>query len=354
MRLKMFRVDAFTDQVFHGNPAGVVPLKAWLADGLMQEIAMENNLPETAFFVPEGKAFALRWFTPAAEVPLCGHATLATAFVILTLTEPSRKQVVFHTQSGDLTVLHKGDLLTMDFPRYQTLRCDEPEHLAEGLGIRPAEVRKTREDSNYYAIFESADAVRSMAPNLEVLRRLHPHQTAVSAPGEAEDFVSRFFAPGIGIPEDPVTGTPGPAGVPARRRTGLRGRPGQGQGADLRAGGALAEGVDPRLNPGPPVGIQWTGGSGGADIRRTSSTIGAKNIVADRYEVVDTVFGRQEAEVLQSYLRAQDIDCELSQEGAGPAIGITVDGLGEVQVLVPSRQRDRALEAIARYRNAEP
>lgn len=207
MRLKMFRVDAFTDQVFHGNPAAVVPLKTWLSDDVMQDIAMENNLPETAFFVAEGKAYGLRWFTPVAEVPLCGHATLAAAFVILTMLHPGRRSVSFRIQNGTLKVARKSDLLTMDFPRYVPIGCDEPADLAEGLGIRPAEVWKTREDSNYYAIFESADAVRSMAPNLEILKRLHPHQTSVSAPGETEDFVSRFFAPGIGIPEDPVTGS---------------------------------------------------------------------------------------------------------------------------------------------------
>jgi PhzF family phenazine biosynthesis protein len=207
MRLKMFRVDAFTDKVFHGNPAAVVPLKEWLADSVMQEIAMENNLSETAFFVPEGTAFGLRWFTPAAEVSLCGHATLATAFVILTELHPSRRSVKFRTQSGGLAVTRKGDLLTMDFPRYEPVRCGEPEHLAEGLGVRPAEVWKTREDKHYYAVFESAQQVRSMAPDMGILTRLHPYQVAVSAPGDTADFVSRFFAPGIGIPEDPVTGS---------------------------------------------------------------------------------------------------------------------------------------------------
>ena len=206
MRLKMYRVDAFTDSVFHGNPAAVVPLKRWLDDAVMQNIAMENNLSETAFFVPAKPACHLRWFTPSAEVPLCGHATLATAYVILRLTRPARKSVTFRTLSGDLTVTRNRDLLTMDFPRYQPVRCEEPAHLAEGLGARPVEVWKTREDRHYYAIFESAREIRAMAPNMEILKRLHPYQAAVSAPGDNADFVSRFFAPGIGIPEDPVTG----------------------------------------------------------------------------------------------------------------------------------------------------
>jgi len=208
MRLKMFRVDAFTDKAFHGNPAAVVPLKKWLDDAVMQDIAMENNLSETAFFVPERSALRLRWFTPAAEVPLCGHATLAAAYVILRLIQPSRKSVKFLTLSGDLTVTRKGELLTMDFPRFEPVSCNPPEKLAEGLGIRPVQVWKTREDRHYYAVFESAGDVRSMAPNMGILAQLHPYQVAVTAPGGgAEDFVSRFFAPGIGIPEDPVTGS---------------------------------------------------------------------------------------------------------------------------------------------------
>jgi PhzF family phenazine biosynthesis protein len=208
MRLKMFRVDAFTDKVFHGNPAAVVPLKKWLEDGAMQDIAMENNLSETAFFVPERGAFRLRWFTPLAEVPLCGHATLAAAYVILRLIEPTRRSVKFLTLSGELTVTRKRELLRMDFPRYEPVRCEEPPMLAEGLGRRPVEVWKTREDKHFYAVFGSAQDIRLMSPKMDVLAQLHPFQTAVTAPGGAsEDFVSRFFAPGIGIPEDPVTGS---------------------------------------------------------------------------------------------------------------------------------------------------
>ncbi|MGB7539200.1 MAG: PhzF family phenazine biosynthesis protein [Anaerolineales bacterium] len=207
MRLKMFRVDAFTDTVFCGNPAAVIPLRRWLPDGVMQSLAMENNLSETAFFVPDGAAFHLRWFTPSAEVPLCGHATLATAFVILRLQHPSKKSVRFHTRSGDLIVARKGDLQVMDFPRYKPQRCDPPAGLEQALGARPAEVWNTREDHHYYVIFGSAAVIRSMAPDMAKLAALHPFQVAVSAPGEGEDFVSRFFAPSIGIPEDPVTGS---------------------------------------------------------------------------------------------------------------------------------------------------
>jgi PhzF family phenazine biosynthesis protein len=207
MRLRMFRVDAFTDTVFCGNPAGVVPLRRWLDDGVMQAIAMENNLSETAFFVPEKSAYHLRWFTPSAEVPLCGHATLATAYVILRILAPSKKSVRFHTQAGELIVARKGDLQVMDFPRYKPQRCEPPAGLEQALGARPAEVWKTREDHHYYVIFESAGVVRSLTPDMAGLAALQPYQVAVTAPGEDEDFVSRFFAPGIGIPEDPVTGS---------------------------------------------------------------------------------------------------------------------------------------------------
>ncbi len=207
MRLPIFRVDAFTNQAFHGNPAAVVPLKRWMEDAVLQNIAMENNLSETAFFVPDGSGYHLRWFTPIAEVPLCGHATLATAFVIFNFLAPAKKVVHFHTLSGNLSVRRKSDLLTMDFPRYVPQRCDAPDLLAEGLGLRPKEVWNTREDQNYYAIFETAREIRSLNPKMNILEKLHPCQVAVSAPDDKVDFVSRFFAPSIGIPEDPVTGS---------------------------------------------------------------------------------------------------------------------------------------------------
>jgi predicted PhzF superfamily epimerase YddE/YHI9 len=206
MRLKMFRVDAFTGEEFHGNPAAVVPLRRWLADETMQNIAMENNLSETAFFIPDGAAYRLRWFTPAEEVPLCGHATLATGFVILRLLDPARRSVRFHTQSGDLVVTRTGDQLRMDFPRYLPRRCEPPGPVMEGLGVRPLEFYDTAEDKHYYAVLAHADEVRALAPRMEALGELE-YAVAVTAPGTEEDFVSRFFAPNVGIPEDPVTGS---------------------------------------------------------------------------------------------------------------------------------------------------
>ena len=237
MRLRLFRVDAFSDRVFHGNPAAVVPLNRWLEDELLQKIAAENNLSETAFFVPVGTAYHLRWFTPVAEVPLCGHATLATAFVIFNFVSPLKKILRFQTLSGDLKVLRKGDRLTLNFPRYVPRRCDLPKLLEEGLGVRPKEVWNTREDKNYYAIFETAREIRLMAPQMNILEKLHPYQVAVSGPGDDVDFVSRFFAPSIGIPEDPVTGSMHCALIPywANRlgKTILHARQVSARGGDL-------------------------------------------------------------------------------------------------------------------------
>jgi PhzF family phenazine biosynthesis protein len=237
MRLNIFRVDAFTDQMFHGNPAAVVPLKRWLDDELMQKIAAENYFSETAFFVPAGAGYHLRWFTPVAEVPLCGHATLATAFVIFNYLAPSKKLVLFHTHSGDLRVRRKAGKLSMDFPRYEPQHCDPPPILAEGLGLRPKEVWKTREDENYYAVFETAGEIRSLAPRMNILEKLHPYQVAVTAPGEGADFASRFFAPSIGIPEDPVTGSMHCALIPywssRLGKTVLRAKQVSARGGDL-------------------------------------------------------------------------------------------------------------------------
>jgi PhzF family phenazine biosynthesis protein len=207
MRLQIFRVDAFTERVFHGNPAAIVPLKEWLDDAVLQNIAMENNLSETAFIVPARAGYRLRWFTPVVEVPLCGHATLATAFVIFQFLQPSRKLIRFHTLSGDLQVRRQRDLLTMDFPRYEPEPVDPPRALLDGLRIPPAGVYATKGDKNYYAIYNEAKDVRTLAPDMAVLARLHPYDVAVSAPGDDADFVSRFFAPSVGIPEDPVTGS---------------------------------------------------------------------------------------------------------------------------------------------------
>ena len=207
MSLKLYQVDAFTSKVFGGNPAAVVPLDTWLPDSVMQAIAAENNLAETAFFVPETDGYGLRWFTPALEVPLCGHATLASAFVLFTEIAPHLEAIEFHSQSGTLTVTRKGDLLQMDFPRHRLTRVEAPPALLAGLKMPPAEVYFAEENPNFYAVYETEAEVRRLSPDFAALLPLGSLGVAVTAPGTDCDFVSRYFAPGFGIPEDPVTGS---------------------------------------------------------------------------------------------------------------------------------------------------
>jgi PhzF family phenazine biosynthesis protein len=208
MPLRMYQVDAFTSEIFKGNPAAVVPLSQWLADAQLQAIAEESNLSETAFFVRHGQHFHLRWFTPKQEVPLCGHATLASAFIVFTVLKTSSTAVKFETLSGILNVQRRGEnLLTMDLPRLVPKPCAAPAPLLEGLGRRPVEVLATDTDTNYYAVYEDEAAVRAIDPKLPLLANLHPYGVAVTAVGDEADFVSRYFAPGYGIPEDPVTGS---------------------------------------------------------------------------------------------------------------------------------------------------
>lgn len=207
-QLQLFQIDAFANEVFHGNPAAVCPLEKWLNDATLQAIAQENNLAETAFFVPKYDGFHIRWFTPKHEVPLCGHATLASAFVIFTELDPKRQSVGFESRSGPLQVMRKRSLLTMDFPAIPMKPCHRPpDILLQGLNIQPQEVFSVEADPNYYAIFEAEDEVLSIEPNLNLLEQLHPYGVIVTAPGKNSDCVSRYFAPSYGIPEDPVTGS---------------------------------------------------------------------------------------------------------------------------------------------------
>jgi predicted PhzF superfamily epimerase YddE/YHI9 len=203
MKIRMYQVDAFTSRLFGGNPAAVCPLDGWLEDGAMQAIAAENNLSETAFFVGGKGSYDLRWFTPAVEVNLCGHATLASAFVVFRHLEPSLETVSFRSKSGELRVVRSGDLLTLDFPSWMPSRCEAPEALTRGLGRPPREVLASED---YLAVYDSEDEVRSLAPAMDALAGLDRFAVIVSAPGQGSDFVSRFFAPKQGIPEDPVTG----------------------------------------------------------------------------------------------------------------------------------------------------
>ncbi len=207
MPLQLFHVDAFTFKPFTGNPAAVCPLAGWLDDSLLQAVAAENNLSETAFFVPAGHHYELRWFTPRCEVKLCGHATLASAFVVLQILETGRDSVRFETRrSGALTVRRDGNLLAMDFPALAPWACTAaPTALIEGLGKAPAAVVQIEDD--YFAAYESQEEVRGIRPDFRLLEKLHPAGVAITAPGDDADFVSRFFAPSYGIPEDPVTGS---------------------------------------------------------------------------------------------------------------------------------------------------
>ena len=206
MQLEIFQIDAFAKRTFEGNPAAVCPLEDWIDESKMQAIAAENNLSETAFFVRTNAGFDLRWFTPTSEVSLCGHATLASAFVILDILEPNRASVDFQTKSGRLSVAREGDLLAMDFPALPPWVCEEiPADLLKGLDPQPAKVLQIK--NNYFVIYENEQDVRRAKPDFTLLEKLHPFGVGVSAPGAESDFVSRYFAPSYGVPEDPVTGS---------------------------------------------------------------------------------------------------------------------------------------------------
>ncbi len=204
MKLPIYQIDAFTDRLFGGNPAAVCPLAGWLPDELMQQIAAENNLAETAFFVRQGPDYTLRWFTPAREVDLCGHATLAAAYVLFTYLEPGRTQVRFHTLSGVLEVTQEDGLLAMIFPSRPGAACAAPAALVAGLGGEPLEVYKARD---YMAVFGSEQEILDLRPSMRDLIQLDALGIIVTAPGDEVDFVSRFFAPAAGVDEDPVTGS---------------------------------------------------------------------------------------------------------------------------------------------------
>jgi PhzF family phenazine biosynthesis protein len=205
--LPLYQIDAFTRQVFTGNPAAVCPLESWLDDETMQAIARENNLSETAFFAPEADGFRLRWFTPVTEVSLCGHATLASAFVVFTELGWTQDTVQFETKSGPLWVRRDGDRLAMDFPARRVARCaNPPDLLALSLGHDPLEVWEATPGRSLLAVYGDEETVRAIRPDFAQLTELH-RGVAITAPGQTSDCASRFFLPDHGIPEDPVTGS---------------------------------------------------------------------------------------------------------------------------------------------------
>jgi len=207
MRIPLYQVDAFTNRVFGGNPAAVCPLMEWLPEVTMQAIAAENNLAETAFFVAQGDGYLLRWFTPTVEVELCGHATLASGYVVTYILQPERRLVAFDTlQAGPLEVKRDRDLLAMDFPSWPPeLRAADP-HILAALGRAPAQSFVAR--GRTLAVYDRAEDVAELRPDFAAMRRVPGANAIATAPGDdGVDFVSRYFAPNHGVDEDPVTGS---------------------------------------------------------------------------------------------------------------------------------------------------
>jgi len=204
MKLPLWQVDAFSGRRFGGNPAAIVLLEAWLSDETLLAIAGENNLSETAYLVRDGSSYQIRWFTPKEEVPLCGHATLASAWVVFHRLEPTRARVVFRSQSGELPVDRRGDRLVLDFPVGTLEPAPESPALVAALGQAPRELHSGWQ---WLALYDSEDEVRALRPDMAGLVATGIHGIMVTAKGKDCDFVSRFFAPAAGVPEDPVTGS---------------------------------------------------------------------------------------------------------------------------------------------------
>lgn len=202
--MKQYVVDAFTDKVFHGNQAAVCVLEEWPEEELMMSITRENNFSETAFTVREGDKWHLRWFTPGGEIDLCGHATLATAFVLLNWFEKDAKRVVFTTLSGDLTVERRGELLEMEFPAYELRRVAVTDAMADALGVRPKEAYLARD---LLCVLDDEQTVRALTPDLEKVKTIDGLLVHVTARGTGTDCVSRSFAPKLSVAEDPVCGS---------------------------------------------------------------------------------------------------------------------------------------------------
>ena len=206
MRLKLYQVDAFTKELFKGNPAAVCPLDEWLSADLMQKIAAENNLSETAFFVENNGGYEIRWFTPQSEIDLCGHATLASAFVIFEVLKASNGNTLLFKShiSGDLHVAKDDTLIVLDFPSRKPEACSPPQELITAIGRQPIESLKSRD---YVFVYESERDIDEIKPDFNLMAAASDQSVIITAKGDSADFVSRFFAPGISINEDPVTGS---------------------------------------------------------------------------------------------------------------------------------------------------
>lgn len=204
MTITIYQVDAFSDELFKGNPAAICPLEAWIDDGLMQKIAMENNLSETAFFVPNRDVFEIRWFTPKSEIKLAGHPTLATAYVIFELFNYDKPVIEFSSKSGTLYVTKSEDIYWMDFPSKKPTKIRVTKDVIDAIGLIPCELYKERD---FIAVYESRMEVENVLPDFDKIKNMNSHGFIVTSKDGEVDFVSRFFAPALGINEDPVTGS---------------------------------------------------------------------------------------------------------------------------------------------------
>jgi PhzF family phenazine biosynthesis protein len=204
MKIPIYQIDAFTSRVFGGNPAAVCPLESWLDDATLQAIAAENNLSETAFFVGRDGKYDIRWMTPVAEVDLCGHATLASGWVVFNRLETGCDEVEFGSRSGPLKVVREGDLLALDFPARPPEPVGDTRAVGEALGRPPRQLLAARD---YLALYDTEEEVRALRPDMARVSALDRHAVIASAPGQSCDFVSRFFAPAWGVAEDPATGS---------------------------------------------------------------------------------------------------------------------------------------------------
>lgn len=205
MNYKIYQVDAFAEKLFEGNPAAVIPLEKWISDTLMQKIAAENNLAETAFFVPKGDDFEIRWCTPVVEVDLCGHATLASAHVLFEHLNYDKEEIVFHSKSGELKIRKQGGNYVMNFPSDKVEVALNRKEIKAALGQDPVAIFKGSDD--FMAVFENQESIQNLNPNFERTALLPSRGLIATAPGNDVDFVSRFFAPQSGVDEDPVTGS---------------------------------------------------------------------------------------------------------------------------------------------------